>query len=96
MSVYRVIVSFNAYRKGDVASGTELWDADKFVRAGYLKLIEEVSEVDGTVVSPGGTGGDDVPQPRRRGRKAKATEVTDEPDRAVSDAGPADREEQGA
>lgn len=92
MSVYRVLVSFTLVMYGTLRPGdvVELPDAEHLVRAGYLKQIEEVSYVDGTVAGPGDAVPDDVPEPRRRGRKA---EVTGEPDSSVSDAGPPGSEE---
>ena len=97
MSVYRVLVSFNAERVGDIVRDVDFWDVDRFVRAGYLKKIEEVQHVAGTGPEPGDVDTDlPVPGLPRKRRKTVKPEVTDVAGSAVPDAGPADGEEQGA
>lgn len=99
MSAYRVLVSHRDLKMKTVVHLEPTVQVQYLVDAGYLKLIEETRDVAGTGVHepPADRGKSDVGAadpvsdlPVRRSRKAKSPEMTDEPDRAVPDGGPAD------
>lgn len=95
MTAYKVLVSHRDLRMKTVVHLEPTQQVQYLVEAGYLKKIEEVNEVEGTGSRDVGVDHPVRDLPRKR-RGARKTEVVDEPDRAVSDAGPADSEEQGA